>query len=507
MLSAAQVSIPDINLFYGSFTQSDSYGSVSVTGRGDAADIVFYDRHNEQSTRGSIKLYALNKMKKNVFFYHCMEGKDETLLHTWGTKHVDKAIVKYSEQCPIAFVFSCDGDVENYFNKLFSVSEFLLLDYFKEVQFCEQLQKIAGITLAELRNTEGFTDERIRLLCEHNSNLKELLKCGVTIKQLAVLNDSIFNLLITNNEAIKKIFKMGLSLEQLEAVSLTKLMNCLDNSRELQEALKLVTIKQILGIDHVPKQLNVSVSKQNKLSTTSSSVFSGGSSGNYSYKHDDSKLIITDMRNQSTFQVTFGMFQEGQLSIFNQAILESATSIDLVHKWYIVTSEMRNNGKKHNIFYCPEIKSMHQELIDVAFSEEEFRNCAQYMLLRTVYYKEEKFTNSLNSLGYSIAELKNLPGMSLDKLELFYQNSYALECFLKIGIDFSDLAKVSCNRLHYLFNNRDAVDCALKFVDKKELLGLNKAGKMSENGFFAEATTQLPDEQEDYTSKWSCFIM
>lgn len=482
--SLAPISKLNTDIFHGQSSSRDMNGGIEIIGNGNMASITFTDK-NRRETKATIKVYKLRLLKKSHDFKNSTEeASDENLINTWKTRRGSNTIIKYSGNDQLAFVFSSDGNIDEAFLNLLSHREFYRIDYLNEIKFYRLLQDQAGLSIDQLRDIPGISEKRVQLLFESSSALAALLSHEVTIKQLASLNDELFQLLLKTDSVIKRVLNLGLTMDQLQHVNLAKLSNCMDNSWELEDALKFVTIEQILGINHNPKRIaDGSASRRKSGGIVCLGGFGGGSGGGYIHEHDDNSITIEHEQSGAKLSIKFGALKDEARSVFDKAI-EELELVELIHKWYAFPAKT-TNGQRKNIFYCPELQLMHLETIDLSFPEDDFRNgYNSYLLLSTTYYKENEFIKYLKERGHSLLELKQIPGMSLQKLELLCAHEHDLAFLLKAGISMPDFAKVELNRLTYILENSIKAERALKFVDARELLGIHGMIRRHSQGLF-----------------------
>lgn len=500
---------PDTDIFHGHSSSRDMNGGIEIIGNGNTANIVFTNK-NRHKTEAKIEVYQLHSLKKSHHFKSSREEVgEENLVNIWKTRRSNNAIIKYAGKKQLAFVFSTDSLLDETFQNLLSHRKFYRIDYLNEIEFCHLLQNKTGLSIDELRKIPGINEERVQLLLEGSGALVALLNHKITIMQLAALNDDLFQLLLKSDSVIKKILNLGLTIDQLQYVNLAKLSHCMNSSWELEDALKFVTIEQILGINHNPKRIEASTSSQRGSdSMVYMGGFGGGSGGGYVHEYDDNSMTIVHEKSSAKFSIKFGPLKDETRPAFDKAV-EELEPIELIHRWYAFPRRTDDHHHK-NIFYCPKLQLIHLEIFDLSFPEMEFRNNYNtYLLLSTAYYKERDFIKFLNEHGESVSELRQLPGMSLKKLELLCDHKHGIDFLLKAGIDISDLAKVDLDRITYILKNSTKAERALKFVDVRELLGMHSMTRRHSQGLFGSPSPSMPsnDAGEMVSNSKDCALM
>lgn len=488
---------PDTNIFQFRAVTNGLYGGIEIIGNGDTASIKLTDR-NRRETKAILKVYNRQSLLNSSEFKNSMDdGYEESLVSTWRTRRSTNTIIKYAGNEQLAFVFTSEGKHEEIFKKLFSQSDFYCLDYFNETKFCLSLKEKTGLSIEALRNTPGITDKRVRLLYKNSNTFFTLLHHKVTIEQIAALNESIFKLLLKNSHAIKQLLTLGLTVDQLQHVNLSKLANCMNNSVELENALKLLTIQQILGINPTPKsiaEINATITQNNGMTHTP--LVRGSESDDYSRLDTNTATRIKHEPSDTNFTIKFFKFEFTVASIPGIEI-EKPEQIDLVHRWYVFP-KLSNDYYQKQSFYCPDLKLMHSEKFDLAFPEEAFRNSPQRnWLSSTPYYAECNFVSMLEKLGHTVSGLKEVPGMSQEKIELLCAYQLSLEILMNAGIEITEFASVDLERLSAVLQNPIAAQHALKFVDARELLGIPVARKRYSQGLFDVQQYQSANDPMD----------
>lgn len=461
-------------IFFGSSKNTNNDGGIKVRGDGDKAIVTFYDKDRNE-TAATLKVLLLKKLKKTKEYLNLNSSTEEVLINNWQTKKDDHRIIVYSSDKQLAFIFTCEGNAGEMFPKLLLSSDFNQLDYFKELHLCHYLSNTEGIHRVEdLMKLKGMNDERLQLLLEHHHDLNDLGKHNITLPELTKLNDNLFKLLLTNYSARITIFNLGLSLNQLEKAEFTKLIQVIKlTGLEINDILKFLTMEQILGIDHTPKKLDVNnfnIITNQKLQAV---PFGEGTRDGFKYHYEPKLLTVQDEKSLASFRIDFGTVTDKKEAYDLKLSCFNAEPLQLLHRWYILKTNSDTGSTRIRLLYCPKLSLIHRETIDSEFPEKDFdKNSINFMLMWTPLYKEKAFIDHLNKMGYNLSELKKIPGMTIEKLELILQERHNVEFLLGDQVQLQELAQVDINHLAYLLNNSNAAKKALNFVNPRELLGL-----------------------------------
>jgi len=470
--------MPYTKIFSGMSGSSTSFGYIEISGKGDTGIITFKD-HERNETKAKIQAYTLSELKKTKDFKNAQEDSGvESLLHEWKTKRVGSKIVKYSGNDELAFVFSSDGDVNSDFEKLASSGEAFLVDYFKELHAVKSLKDETGLTLDQLRLIPGMDEKRVTLLINNISGMIKLLAHGVTIEQLG----------------------------KADFAQLTKHLHA---AWKIKEALKFVTIQQILGINHVPPAM-IDLPKKSNDGYIYCGGSGGGTWGDFSYTHNDKSIDVTYDKNKATLQVMFGTLKDEYVP--SEAGLSKMNPDVMLHRWYTLENEVNDKKEMVTTRYCPELKMIHRETTSPEFPEKEFKNGHYFsMLLTSPFYDEVAFGNFLNKKGTSIATLKSIPGMTTDKLALMFKDKYTIEDMLSKGMTFTDFANVDEKRFKYVLTNFSEAKSALEFVEPRELFGLANRPRRHSGLFDGSAASasvaSSPSNDNNNEERSGCRIM
>lgn len=443
--------MPQTKIFFGQRSSSTSYGSISIDGNGSSARITFEDKDTRQETSAILQVYELHLLKSlQIFKKNPCEKQVEKLINTWYTIKTDGVIIKFATQNELAFAFSAEN-VEDCFSKWNGIHAGEL-NYFEEIQF------IKRFTIEQLDSILGMDAERIKLLVKNQVSFVTLLHCGITIEQIGKLELSV----------LKKY---------------------LSSSFKLPDALTLVTIQQILGLEHTPPAIPEASSGQ-KLHYLGGS--DSGSAGGFSYKFNDNKIIVTHTSNQTTLTVTFGTLTETGKTEFSLIDFSTCNSEHLVHDWYHISDTAATSDNPAKAMYCPELGYVINETSQGPFPVQHFKENCPHMLHEILYYREKSFIIFLEEYGITLGELRELPGMTQPKIDELFKHRFILFSLLKTGIQFADLAKVEQDRLSCVLSNYAKTEAALEFTNVFEVLGLGEAPSTYSPAFFSQAPAPEP---------------
>lgn len=449
--------MPEINVFHWSYSfvllsNSNAHG-ISFIAKGDRAEINYLEQ-NGTLVKDKIRAYNLDKLSKTKLFRGATEIGTETLVNTWHSmRSKEGRLIKYATNNNLAFVISSsNNDAEKRFFKL----DFKNIDYFKEHLFVAFLNS-RNTSVAELRTVPGMDENRINLLVNNLGSFETLLELGFDFKQIAQIKPSV-----------------------IESKS----------SRQLSKALNYLTIEQIMGLNHFPKPArHVTLSYSPSYCGRNGWVktFNGET---ITHKHSDTRLDVA--YSKKLFQLTTRFstltaqfeFPSDERKRELDSQISNLQPEKLAFDWYHI-QENTTSGKIERVLYCPAINRVMVENKHINFPEKN-KSVASTSMASSLYYREKIFQEFLLKNGSSFDKLRAMQGMTNYKIHAMCTNQYAVSELLKKGIQLEDFANIRERRLAYVLTGLSKgfdVDCALKYVDARELLGLNQ-NLLSQSGFF-----------------------
>lgn len=463
-------------LFSGQQLSAKSWGSISMDGQGDKAVFTFADKHGQQKTSATVQVCERHQLRSFAAFndVSCEESTEE-LVTTWHTKKTSHAIIKFTTQNELAFVFSTTDDLNDCYSKWEGYGAWQLA-YFKELEFVNLLERL-HLSVAQLRTIPGMDAGKIKLLVTYQNGFIRLLKNGVTLEQIGLLEPSV----------LEKYTSSGFQLES---------------------ALKFVTMQQILGLNHTPRAIPVTddASSQQTFHYLGSRGYS--SCGAFSSESRDNHLIVTHNDSKTTLTAVFGTVTEERKNALNASDFSAHTPEKLVHDWYRINKAAASSSDDvSSVIYCPDSGFIITETSQTGFPEQSFRETYGFMLASMPYYQEKSFVDFLVKNGTTLDELRALPGMTPVKTLALFDNRYPLVSLLQTGIRFADLARVDEDRLVYILSHYSDAKSALNFVNVFELFGLGETVSSYSPGYFQSASSSgaassVPEPEDE-----SCLLL
>lgn len=462
--------MPKTKIFLnGSSYSATNYGGINIEGKDDLAKIIFTDKEKNK-TNAEFQIYDLFRLKFSPTYRRASQDeKYETYIHDWYTRRTGRSIIKYAGSDQQAFIFTTDGKVDRDLSRLYQSPEFNSVDYFKEIRFCDFLEN-HQMTMTRLRAIPGMDESRIQLLMNHLEGFEKLLRYNLTFEQIGSFNIKRLQQMISEPKAIEELISKGITIEQLSQVDPAKLNHYFENAYfHLDKALTIVTIQQILGINHIP--LDISKIKLPKDDGWKSLGGSGyGSFGAYSFEDKNNHITVTYKKNNSHYQLAHGKAQEKSVKIFEDSV-KNATPEVIVRAWYKVAESKNENGQTISILYSPALKYAVHSTIDASFPVEDFmKDIYSLAFVEVPYFHEKDFAKKVK---IPLDVFKKMEGMTQGKLELLEKYSSQMQSLLWKGADIPDFALVDEKRLAYILQSGN-YGHALEFVDIKELFGLRE---------------------------------
>ena len=420
--------------------------SSSARAKGNKMIIDHYDEGHH--TTDKIHVYELEQLRQSKLFQDAMEVSTEQLVALWHTKKSKNGkLIKYATNDELALVFSTsNGDVEEHFFR--SKYRFRKLDYFKECNFVQFLEQ-RNSSVAELRATPGMDENRIRLLVNNLDSFKTLLDINYSLEQIAQIKPSI----------IESRYP-----------------------KQLSKALKYATMEQLLGQSHTPpvaplvKTLypisfaDVGLGKLTQFGTFGDEIIRHASSSeqlNLTY----SKKYFMIETHPSKWTARLEVLTEERKQALDSKILELQPE-KMLFEWYHL-EEKNAAGTMEQIIYCPEVNWVISEKKDSAFPETS--ELLETSFNSLPFYIERTFANLLRKHGSSFEALRSIPGMTEFKIFTMCLNQRGVSKLLGQGIQLEDFARIRGRRLAYVLSKLSCnfdVECAMEYVDVRELLGL-----------------------------------
>ncbi len=243
--------MPDTRIF-GCQKVRAQYGDLTIETQDDTAIIT------DNENKAELKLYSLNKLQElRAFQEHKNEIKIERLVHYWKTIHAEHEIIIFNTETtdtPLAFVFTANQNVETIFKKLDPTSYPLaLIEYFQEVHLDQQLQKLGKLNIHQLRLLPGMGQHRINLLSKNFIKTSSLLLIGFTLKDLGEIELKGLILLMEENNSVEQLLKNGLTPKDLTQISVEKIRHLLKYLDAVESISAFTAIKPMLTMseDHI----------------------------------------------------------------------------------------------------------------------------------------------------------------------------------------------------------------------------------------------------------------
>jgi len=302
---------------------------------------------------------------------------------------------------------------------------------------------------------------------------------------------------------IQTLVKHGISLSQLKSAEFNKLQNVIAVIEELNDILKVVTLKQIFDIDHEPPSLPknykvvfppVITVEYEKFDEEIRFKFREDENDRCMITHDNSSYTLRYEQLRGFDR----LFDNDNVNYFDE-LASKQPVIRYLHQWFDVpVVDHRNQFHEiQHAYYSPDICMVIFESYDELFPIDKFRQKHPNVMVRFPYYQEINIEKELSNLDYSFDKMRILKGMTETKLRLLTNAICLTKNLLNENVTLPDLALVDEKRLSFLIENHFEYRKALSFVDGKEVLGLNSrdtpAGVFSTNNAY-NPTFHSPDK-------------
>lgn len=497
--------------FQSSYTlsQETTEDGFQIQDNGETIQIMFIDA-THQTTKATLSSIHLEQRSQ---YYSSSQSdikySDETVMHPWTTMQGKGWMLKYSNQVDTALLLSSEGNLNTCLDMMMKyASMFLNIAYIKERHFCAILLKYTKCNIHQLRALPFMNEERIQLLYQNVRSFEVLLQHELTLQQLSTMNAALLNsllradshsldrilvlllpeqllsltldrleLLLKETSNLERLIDAGFSFEDFKAADVQKFTDCLHAAFSINTILKFVTVKQLLGLDHVPPGVPIQKPRKESDSTNFYAYESGsGYNGDFFWKNKGSTFEVMhgiDAPPRRRFKLTFDCLQKEGVENEKK---ETNNCISMIHNWYVAHDATQAN-ESHVTYYCPALNHVMHECCGADFSIKQWHKQDAAMLAscsRAPYYREKQFVEFLNERGCSIHELKSLPGMTVEKLSTMSDHLYDLEKLYELGLRFEEIRLVDAARLEYVLSHFHEAHYALDLVGVTELLGIGK---------------------------------
>ncbi len=464
----------DPQVFFGSSYQATSCGGISIeTEKNNSRAKITLTNQQQDKKILKAMVFHLDNLKKSAIYQSSIADiKSEKLVNTWTTRRNGNYLFKVSSDKQMAFSLLSD-DADNDLARLTSIRFGAIIDYFKEIYFCSYLQNKLNLSIDQLRTIPGMDETHINLLLENYLMLENLIELGFTIQQLGTMSLKHIQLLLDHYLSLVSLFTHHVTPEQISQINYDKLKYFFNNSLYINDALKFVTIEQILGLNSQPKPL--SEMKEEKSTERMIGHFgsSQGQFGDYitstEFSTNKAEVKITHLKNTGTFQAMGVTLTEESKQTFEKLTQENPP-VKLIHQWYVI----KNNNDQ--ILYCPELRNLTVETRGLEVP----KDILELAMCEFQFYKEKRFIEFLSTKGCSIDRFHTLPGMTDTKLKLLFANKYAMEQLMGFGIKVEEFANIDEPRLRHALKHSREMESALKFVSIHDILNAKVAMEVEE---------------------------
>ncbi|HEX2549756.1 MAG TPA: hypothetical protein VHM20_07995, partial [Gammaproteobacteria bacterium] len=444
LLFSSKNPLPNTKVFWGRSYEKTSDGLIDLLRNEDdpsKAEITLMDRsRNEKKTELQVFHHA-TLMKMPDYLLAVEDKKTENLVNTWRTKKNKKTIFKVAGETELAFSYTSPNDVETDLARI-SVLRLREIDYFNEVSFCKFLETQLKLSIDQLRMISGMDKSRIHFLLKNSSGFESLIKNGLTIEQLGIMSQESLQLLMAHIKELKQLIQHGVTSSQIATIDYPALKKAFDLSYYWRNALKFISIQQVLGLDAKPLSLEKIQNQKNNIYDHMSPLggkvlFSIGVGrtefGEYVIHAESTSTTktvkIIHKKHKEVFSASAGTLKDEAIQEFEEMI-KDMPPILLIHEWFIVSHE------EGRILYCPSSKNIIQEKQEAKAPKQ----VLDFAKSRFDFYKELQFIEFLAEKGCPIEELRTLPGMSYYKFKLLFENLLTMEKLLSEGIKIKDFA-------------------------------------------------------------------
>lgn len=410
--------------------------------------------------------YKLKKLKSLSLYQEANQGEDETLVHDWHMKTAPGMIIKYATDKQLAFVFTSSGSLAESF-KLFHYATSILGNkklfkeyscYFDEVRFVGCLAA-HHVTVKMLRDEYHFSESRIALLVKYEHKFNVLMQHGATLQQIKNMNPDLLA------------------------------------ETDLYGVLKLVTLDQIMGINHNPPpapkarfRYSENLTMQGKGKT-----LNGRCEIEFSKDHYDLKYHHKNSAKISALTIRSYTPDEKEKNLLDCG-LQGNTPQQLIHDWYHLDDDRseQTDGVIKKI-YSPELNLVIAKKLSSDFPVKKVEHQLNSPLgINPIYYQELRFEHILQKHGCSLASFRKMPGMTVMKLKIMSDQCQFFIFLLKNGMALTDFARIDEDRLLFVFNESSSAKNALHYVKPAELFGFElKKVRPSSSGFFSQAFSEV----------------
>lgn len=328
----------------------------------------------------------------------------------------------------------------------------------------------------KITNRENFITQFYEIM--DTSDYRYDYKCVPTqiIQQLILTNQGLIfpdQSELEYDDKIQMLIKHGMSLNQLKAVDRSKLKNVVSVIDQLDNILKVVTLKQIFNMDHesppLPENYKVVIPPLSVVEN--SEIFT--EEIQFHFIRDEKEITMVS-HEQSSYVIRSELLDEDDLEYYNE-LNSKKTSTRYLHHWFEV-SVSDYKYKDHSIqhAYCSsDLRLIIFESYSESFPIDKFRHKYPNVKHLFPYFQEKYIEQELCKLGSSFEKLRILKGMTECKLCLLTHAMCIGITLLDERVAVNDLALVDEKRLSFLTEHHLAYISALKVVDGKEILGLN----------------------------------
>lgn len=299
-----------------------------------------------------------------------------------------------------------------------------------------------------------------------------------------------------HSNEIQTLIKHGISLNQLKSFEFKKLQNVIAVIDELNNILKVVTLKQIFDIDHEPPSLPTNYKvvfppviavEHEKFDEEIRFKFRKDEHDSCMITHDNSSYTLR----YEKLRGFDPLFDNDNVNYFNK-LASKQPVIRYLHQWFEVpvVDHINNLHEIQHAYYSPDICIVIFESYDKSFPIDKFRQKHPNVKVRFPYYQEIHIEKNLSELDYSFDKMRALKGMTETKLRILTNAICMTQTLLNEKVTLSDLALVDEKRLSFLIENYSEYRKALTLVDGKEILGLNSRNTLA--GVFSANNTYNP---------------
>jgi len=357
-----------------------------------------------------------------------------------------------------------------------SLQQLFSLEYHRLMLLLNNANKIHGlfkIGLTYLHFSKIDMDNLVDLVKAYTYELEKALSV-LTIDQLTSLKRPQLDYMLRHADNMKILFAHGLTFEQFIQINTKTLKKIADiTSYKLENIVKLITIQQLLGVDHTPLVINDVPPLKRSVDTLFGLISGAGNGFSWHNRHTSDKkgkLTLT-YKDQSSITVTWIPTDEERIDVSK---IQGTAMVPkkMIFDWYLL-KESTYQHHTQKMLYSPELAIIVIEERDHAFPYDIAKNNS-YVWSHVIapYYDELNFVDFITANGCSIAEIEQLAGMTKEKMLILFYHQTVLKKLMDHGITFSDIAVADVKRLAHVVNHFLLADDALQFVSAHELLAV-----------------------------------